>query len=126
MQQIFYDEAPYIVLYYDSELHAYRTDKFGGWVNQPPDSGTPLFGYGPIGYTMLTLASAATPSPSAAAPASAAPSGAVATPAPSGSGSGSTASDNSPILLGAGIVMLVVAVGGILLMRRRRTAEEEE
>ena len=75
MQQIFYDNAPYIVLYYDSELHAYRTDKFGGWVNQPPDTGTPLFGYGPIGYTLLTLATAASPSPSAGASASAAPSG---------------------------------------------------
>ena len=53
MQQIFYDEAAYHVLYYDSELHAYRTDKFGGWTNQPPDSGTPLFGYGyPVGYTL--------------------------------------------------------------------------
>ena len=31
MQQIFYDQAAYDVLYYDSELHAYRTDKFGGW-----------------------------------------------------------------------------------------------
>ena len=30
MQEIFYDEAPNIPLYYDSELHAYRTDKFGG------------------------------------------------------------------------------------------------
>ena len=56
MQQIFYDQAPYHILYYDSELHAYRTDKFGGWMNQPPDGGTPLFGYGPIGYTLLTLA----------------------------------------------------------------------
>ena len=65
MQQIFYDQAPYHILYYDAELHAYRTDKFGGWVNQPPDTGTPLFGYGPIGYTLLTLATAASPSPSA-------------------------------------------------------------
>ena len=51
MQQIFYDEAPYHVLYYDTELHAYRTDKFAGWTNQPPENGTPLFGYGPFGYT---------------------------------------------------------------------------
>ena len=51
MQQLFYDEAPYHVLYYDTELHAYRTDKFGGWMNQPPENGTPLFGYGPFGYT---------------------------------------------------------------------------
>ena len=46
MQQIFYDVALHHILYYDSELHAMRTDKFAGWTNQPPDSGTPLFGYG--------------------------------------------------------------------------------
>jgi peptide/nickel transport system substrate-binding protein len=126
MQQIFYFNAPYIVLYYDSELHAYRTDKFGGWVNQPPDTGTPLFGYGPIGYTLLTLATAASPSPSAEGSAPAAPSGAVASPAPSGSASGDTASSTTPILVGAGLVLLVLAVGAIVLVRRRRTAAEEE
>ena len=35
MQNLVYDEAPYLILYYDAELHAYRTDKFGGWTNQP-------------------------------------------------------------------------------------------
>ena len=60
MQEIFYKELPNIPLYYDSELHAYRTDRFGGWQNQPPANGTPLFGFGPIGYTMLTDATGAT------------------------------------------------------------------
>ena len=46
MQEIFYTEVPNIPLYFDSELHAYRTDQFGGWQNQPPDNGTPLFGSG--------------------------------------------------------------------------------
>ena len=58
--------------YYDNELHAYRTDKFAGWTNQPPDSGTPLFGYGYPGYLALTDAAAATPPPTEA-PATAAP-----------------------------------------------------
>lgn len=52
LQQLMYDEAPYHVLYYDASLDAYRTDKFSGWKNQPTD-GTPLFGLGPIGYTLL-------------------------------------------------------------------------
>ena len=30
-----YDQAVYDILYYDSNLAAYRTDKFGGWQNQP-------------------------------------------------------------------------------------------
>ncbi len=68
MQEIFYEQAPYHVLYYDNELHAYRTDTFAGWINQPPENGTPLFGYGPIGYTKLTLAGEASPEPSTEAP----------------------------------------------------------
>ena len=36
MQQIFYDDAPYLILYYDSELHAYRTDKFSNWQTSRP------------------------------------------------------------------------------------------
>ena len=45
MQQMWYDAAPYHILYYDDNLHAYRTDKFAGWQNQPAN-GTPLFAYG--------------------------------------------------------------------------------
>ncbi|HSL34521.1 MAG TPA: ABC transporter substrate-binding protein, partial [Candidatus Limnocylindrales bacterium] len=49
MQELVYAEAPYHILFYDSELHAYRTDRFGSWANQPSEGGTPLFGYGPFG-----------------------------------------------------------------------------
>jgi peptide/nickel transport system substrate-binding protein len=121
MQQIFYDQAPYHVLYYDNELHAYRTDRFGGWVNQPPESGTPLFGYGPIGYTKLTLASEASAAPSGAAPSGAA------TPAPSGDGGGTgTASDSTPLIIGGVAVIAVVVGAGLVLMRRRGSATDEE
>jgi peptide/nickel transport system substrate-binding protein len=123
MQNIFYDQAPYHVLYYDNELHAYRTDKFGGWVNQPPDSGTPLFGYGPIGYTKLTLAAAATPEPSATAgnvETSAAPS-----PSAAGGGETSTASNSTPVIIAVLVVIAVIVVGFVLYRRRRTTAEEE-
>src|SRR6185295_4279352 len=134
MQQMVYDQAPYHILYYPSQLDAYRTDRFGGWQNQPSQNGTPLFQFGPIDYTLLTDASApvATPSASAAASgaASAAPNEAsVATVAPSPSqapnapaaGSGST-----PLLL-VGIVLLVAAaaIGLFMLRRGRRSAEEE-
>ena len=91
MQQLFYDQAPYQILYYDDELHVYRTDKFSNWQTQPKDGGTPFFVNGSINYTTLQLASAASPSASAGASAeasagaSAGASGA-ATPAPSGTG----------------------------------------
>ena len=129
MQQLFYDQAPYQILYYDDELHVYRTDKFSNWKTQPTDGGTPFFVNGSINYTTLQLASDATPSP--AAPASAGPSagasaGAAATPAPSGSGSATGSSGDSTLLI-LGIVLVLLAVGAaIVLSRRRRTATEDE
>ena len=64
IQQLFYDESPYQILYYDDELHVYRSDTFGNWQTQPSPGGTPLFVNGSINYTTLTTAAAA-PSSSA-------------------------------------------------------------
>ncbi len=133
-QQLFYDQAPYQILYYDDELHAYHTDKFGNWKTQPVDGGTPFFVNGSINYTTLKLASeVASPSPSASAAASAAPSSAVVNPGASpaatvapGAGGDTTSSNNTTLLL-AGIVLVVIGVGAaIVLARRRSTAAEEE
>jgi peptide/nickel transport system substrate-binding protein len=126
MQEIFYAEVPNIPIYFDSELHAYRTDRFGGWQNQPPANGTPLFGFGPIGYTLLTDASIA-PSPSPVESA-AAPSAGAATPAPSAGPSSPAAStgDNTTLLVVGVIVAIAVVVGLLMAMRRRgRVADEE-
>jgi peptide/nickel transport system substrate-binding protein len=122
MQQLAYDEAPYIITYYDAELHAYRTDKFGGWTNQPTTGGTPLFGYGSIGYSYLTDAKAVpTPGPTAVPGASATP-----TPAASGSGSGTGGGgDSLPLILGAVGLVVVIALG-ILVMRRKSGSSEDE
>lgn len=125
LQQYWYDQAPYHILYYDAALHAYRTDKFAGWQNQPK-TGTPLFAYGTLDYTLLTLASDASPSPAASASPSDGSSAAPATPVPSGSGSGgSTSSDSMLLLVGVAAVVAVV-VAGLVLMRRRGSAEEDE
>jgi peptide/nickel transport system substrate-binding protein len=125
MQEIFYREVPNIPLYYDSELHAYRTDRFGGWQNQPVEGGTPLFQFGPIGYTLLTDATAA-PSPS---PTEATAPSPGASPSPTGGGSGSPtggASTNTGLLLAVGAVVLVAVVGTLVVRRRGAKATEEE
>jgi len=119
MQDIAYEEAPYIIMYYDAELHAYRTDKFGGWSNQPTDGGTPLFGYGSGGYNFLTDANAEpTPGPTDVTSPTAGP-----TPAPSGSGS--SAGDSTPLVVG-GAAVVVAVVATILFMRRRSAAATED
>ena len=128
MQELVYAEAPYHILYYDAELHAYRTDRFGGWTNQPSEGGTPLFGYGPFGYTKLTVAAEPSPSvPPASAGASAGASGDVATPAPSGDQEPVAAASDNSMLLIAGIVALVAVLAvGLVAMRRRAGVREEE
>ena len=122
MQNLAYDEAPYIVMYYDAELHAYRTDKFAGWRSQPSEGGTPLFGYGSGGYTVLTDVNAVpTPGPTDVT----APTGGL-SPTPSGAeaetGGGG---DWLPLVLGAGGLVVIVAVAIILLRRRPAAAEDE-
>ncbi|MEW5991973.1 MAG: ABC transporter substrate-binding protein [Chloroflexota bacterium] len=120
MQNLVYDEAPYIILYYDAELHAYRTDRFGGWTNQPSEGGTPLFGYGSFGYTKLTdLTAVPTAEPSAAAPSPGA------TPSPTGGGGDSAASDNTPLIIGIVALVAIIAVGFLAMRRRGPRAEEE-
>ncbi len=122
MQDIAYVEAPYIIMYYDAELHAYRTDKFAGWRDQPSEGGTPLFGYGSGGYTVLTdLQAVPTPGPTDGSAPTAGPS-----PAASDDGSGTGGGgDLLPLVLGAAGIVIVVAVG-ILFMRRRSAVAEDE
>ena len=126
MQNLFYDAACYHVLYYDSFLDAQRTDVFGNWTNQPPDSGTPIFGYGYAGYMELTDANAEpTPGPTAAPGVTTAPGasqGPSASPAPT---PGNTGSSTTPLLIGAVVVILAI-IAGFYLMRRRGPKAEEE
>jgi peptide/nickel transport system substrate-binding protein len=52
MQQLIYEKIPEVVLYYNEDLQAYRTN-WTGYVNQPSPQGFKLFAYG--NYSYLTL-----------------------------------------------------------------------
>ena len=122
MQNIIYDDAPYDILYYDSTLDAYRTDRFAGWQNQPAN-GTPLFTYGTLNYTQLTNAVAApSAEPSAAESGAAAPTTA-ATPAVA---EPAASSSNSTLIIAIVVIVAVIAVGLVLYSRRRSTGRAEE
>jgi peptide/nickel transport system substrate-binding protein len=126
MQQLFYDDVCSDVIYYDSELHAYRTDKFVGWVNQPPESGTPLFGFGYGGYLSLIDAASVTPVPSAA-PSSASSAGpGEPTPAPSADGGAAASGGDNTMLLVAVLAVVLIAAGGLLFARRRGAPTPED
>jgi peptide/nickel transport system substrate-binding protein len=132
MQNLVYDEAVYDVLFYDSELHAYRTDVFADWRTIPAADGTPFFTYGTLNYTYLSDATAqASPSPGASAGASpGASAGASSAPTASpGDGDGTGDSGDSTLLIVGVVAALAVVVGGLVLISRRRgggAADEDE
>ena len=121
--------ACYHVLYYDSELHAYRTDKFAGWTNQPPDTGTPLFGFGYRSATwLLKDASAVAASPSAATGGDGAAGvrAATTTPGPDRASGGHRLVQHGPIAPRAWSRSSRWSSVAFVLMPRRRAEPEEE
>jgi peptide/nickel transport system substrate-binding protein len=135
MQNLIYDEAPYDILYYDANLVAYRNDRFAGWQNMPAE-GTPLFTYGPLGYTLLTDATATPPpteEPASPSEGTESPSSGTSeapsepTPAPSADG-GSTATGgtNTALILAVVAIVVVVVVAGLVMSRRRRAGVVED
>jgi peptide/nickel transport system substrate-binding protein len=126
MQEIFYRDAPYHVMYYDNVLDAYRTDKFAGWTNQPPEGGTPIFGYGYPGYMALIDAASVTPEPTAAPTEAPSTAPGEPTPAPSADGGATSGGDNSLILLLAVVAVVLVVVIGLVVARQRGTKPPQE
>ena len=93
LQRIAYEQAPYIPVWYDPEVQAWRSDRFHGWVQAPP-GGAMDFNY--LYDTYVKLA------PGAAA-------------APEAGGSGGT------VAIVGGVIAAVLVVGiAVVLLRRRR------
>lgn len=103
MEKILYDDAPYAVTYYYSELQAYRSDRFTGMVSMPQPGGPVLFQ--PSGYwSYRTLG-------------------------PVSAGAATRSGGPSAGLFAGGVAVVVVLLaGGYLVARRRRasTADERE
>ena len=101
MQQIAYDQSPYITLTYPEWLESYNDGQWAGWVKSPS-------GDGPVIYTQYNIDTYlyAAPKPAAATTAS--------------TGGGSTG-----VILAAVVVLVVIAVVLTVVVRRRRRAVEE-
>ena len=107
MQQMLYDDSPYILTYYYDNPEAYRSDRFTGFVNQPSPKGSMLFQYGTWSYENIKPVTAgSTPSPGTTI-------GQGATTAPSSS------STNWLPFIGIAVLALVALGAGILLGRGR-------
>ncbi|CAB5037828.1 MAG: hypothetical protein F2911_09430 [Actinobacteria bacterium] len=114
MQQMLYDDAPYILTYYYDNPEAYRSDRFTGFVPQPAPKGSLLFQYGTWSYENLKPVSevTATPeSPGSTNTASAAPD--------PGTQPESTPSSSWGLIAGIVILALVIIVVVVVLAQRR-------
>jgi peptide/nickel transport system substrate-binding protein len=101
MQQILYDDAPYAVTFYYDNLQAY-SNRFSGFVAQPPPKGALLFQYGTYSYRNIALAA---------------------------SGEEDEGGDGIPLALIGGITAVVGAagvLGAVFLWRRRDDAMDTE
>ena len=104
MQQMLYEQSPYIVTAYSNDLEAYNVAKWQGYAASPSDVGNVLFPpYGNAGNENFLLIE---------------PKTVAATPASGGS--------NTPLISGGSVAAAVVAIVVLLLVRRRRPPVMEE
>ena len=98
MQQIWYQQSPYIILAYSDDIEGWHTDKWGGWIQSPAGVGNVVFSpYGPGSFLYVY------PRADAAA---------------GGGGSGTW-------IAAAVVAALIVAGILVVVARRRRTPREE-
>ncbi len=109
--QRFYDESPYVVLYKQDTVEAYRNDRFEGWVRQPAGNGPIIYTQSDPSYTLIKPVAGSTGSASSAASSS-----------DDGGGGGSS----TGLIIGIVAVVVIIGVGGVLIARRRTTADERE
>lgn len=124
MQQILYKDAPYDVLYYSSELQAYRTDNWHNYLLQPRQGGTPFFALGVEAYLNLQPGpepTPAPPAPSGSVAVGGSPAASPATPAPT-----PTSGSNTPLLIGGVVLLIAILAIGMVAMRGRRAQRGEE
>ena len=99
MEQMLYEDAPYLITYYPFGHEAYRSDRFTGYIPQPEKDGSLLFQYG-----TWSLESVHVPD---------------ATSVSQGQSTGSSSSSSLNWVLIGGLLVLVVVVVIVGLMLRR-------
>ncbi len=114
MQEVFYDETPYLVTAYSAIGEAFRSDRFACLVSQPEPDGVWLMQYGVHNYLNMRPADEAGDCEGVAG----------ATEATSG---GADEGVSTGLVVGMAVAAgAVIVVGGVVMMRRRRTVEDRE
>jgi peptide/nickel transport system substrate-binding protein len=121
MQQILYQNSPYLVTAYNTIGEAVRSDKFACFVPQPDPGGVWLEQYGVYNYIHIKPASQAGKCDGAKA------GGGHLAGAVAASKGSSSSSIGTPVIIGAVVVAVVLLGGlGVLAMRRRAAVGDRE
>jgi peptide/nickel transport system substrate-binding protein len=119
MQQMLYEDSPYIVTAYTTTGEAVRSDRFACFQPQPDPGGVWLVQYGAHNYSALRPVDEAGDCDGVKS--------ALKPVAASSSGGGADGGSNNTVLIVGGVtVLLLLAAGGFLALRRRATAGERE
>jgi peptide/nickel transport system substrate-binding protein len=103
MENYVYEKVPELVLYYESDMEAYRTDRFTGFSPYPPPDGYVVFGYLAAPYMDIRPVTAA-----------------------EAAEAGTSASGSNTVPLWAwGAAVLAIAAVFVLVSRVRRSREDE-
>jgi peptide/nickel transport system substrate-binding protein len=120
MQQILYQNSPYLVTAYNTIGEAVRSDRFACFVPQPDPGGVWLEQYGVYNYIHMKPASQAGNCDSAT-------NGGHLTGAVSATKGGSSSSIGMPVVIGGAVALAVILIGlGVMVMRRRTTVADRE
>lgn len=120
MQEILFEEAPYLVTAYNTIGEAVRTDRFACFQPQPDPGGILLIQYGVTNYLSVRPADEAGDCDGVT-------SAIGASGDTSGGGGGDDGSGNTTLMVGGAALLAVLVVGGAALaMRRRSSASDRE
>jgi peptide/nickel transport system substrate-binding protein len=109
MQEMLYEDAPYLNTAYNQIGEAYRSDRWEGFVPQPNPGGVLLFQYGHANYLNLAPAGTSSNDPDAA-----------------DGGSGGGVDTGDALMYGGGALLVGGALVGGLLAYRRSHADQRE
>jgi peptide/nickel transport system substrate-binding protein len=112
----------YIGMVAGAELHAYRTDRFEGWVRQPSEDGSIMFSSSSPSYALLQPVGVE-PAPTTTVPGTETTTPGTTAPSP---GTTAPAGDDGVNWLLVGGIGAVVAAGTALMVARRRSEDERE
>jgi peptide/nickel transport system substrate-binding protein len=126
MQEILYEDAPYLLTAYNSVGEAFRSDKFACFQSQPDPGGSWLVQFGTHNYQQIRPAAEAGDCDGVAT-ATGASQGSSGTDGNGGSAAGDDEGSNTGLLVAAAVLVAIfVAGGGILAMRRRTSVGDRE